>query len=86
MGLKEVEDVGLFVGYLRKWQMKSEGFRAPASGAAVRLPTFGNNKGIQNCYERQDITVATVSYHRINIGAVLPQVILEDVRQITLKN
>lgn len=74
------------MGHFGNWQyrqIKTEGFRAALSGAPLKLPTYGKNKGIQNYNKRQDITVAIVfPHHRINVWALLPQVILKVVGQI----
>lgn len=63
--------------------MRTEGFRAALSGAPVKLPTYGKNKGIQNYDKRQNITVPIVfPHHRISVWALLAQVILEAVNRI----
>lgn len=63
--------------------MRTERFRAALSGAPVKRPTYGKNKGIQNYDKRQDITVPIVfPHHKIGAWALLAEVILEAVNQI----
>lgn len=73
------------MGHFDNWQYRqvtTEGFRE-LPGVPPKRSTCGKNKGIQNHNKRQDITVEIVFPHRrINVWALLPQVILKVVSQI----